>query len=300
MAKYKVNYNVEFENALAHYLNQGYQMVRKVIYDPVSSLFKTDRSKKSWVEIYFCPHRDECPAFKNGECVCYNLGILHRCPYAKKYYKEGVTKRSSNYYSFINSAKLVFDTEYEKIGKKISGLYHISLLGDKKVVFLPLSHLNNYVNPILNELHMEKEEFIATEHFTPENINKLLNFHPEALFGGEITTYQKEEIPKFVRDLKIYFPELFNECVKGTRFEEKIETINHVGRKALVKTLLPGKVKISIHIWNWDGEKLTATASVLNSVGLNNEPLTMIPNDNTVVTVVDNATVGENSIVKEF
>jgi len=55
--------------------------------------------------------------------------------------------------------------------------------------------------------------FINDDYFTVDMIQRIMTFKPQAMFGGEITSYQKDEVPKFLRDLRTYYPEIFKELV---------------------------------------------------------------------------------------
>lgn len=74
-------------------------------------------------------------------------------------------------------------------------------------------------------------------------IRKLVTYHPHSIMGGEITKFQEEEIPKFIRHLKISFPSLFEKYIEA--YPEDAEHFNsiakdYVGRKAYLYSLKEG------------------------------------------------------------
>lgn len=79
------------------------------------------------------------------------------------------------------------------------------------------------------------------------------------MFGGEIESYQKKAVPQFCYQLKRNIPDLYQQVVEiYPEIQNLIENINYVGKKAKVKTLLPGKVKLSSDILDWNGDMLKA------------------------------------------
>lgn len=147
---------------------------------------------------------------------------------------------------------------------------------------------------------MGNGDIIKKEDFTPEFIVELIKYRPEALMGGEITSYQKKEVPKFCNQLKRYMPDMF-EKVKEIypEVENRIEDINYRDKWAKVVTLLPGNVKLSTKILEWDGSVIKAEGNQLTFWGLSNEPVVITPNKNTYVQIVDNAMVTDDTEFKD-
>ena len=75
--------------------------------------------------------------------------------------------------------------------------------------------------------------------------------------------------------------------------------IDFRGQKAYLKTLLPGKVKYSTKAWDWDGKVLSAKAKDVmtwSSECDEEEIVTMIPSENSIVEIIDNDTVDEDKV----
>lgn len=256
-------------------------------FDPHNSIFKTKQQDRASYSIILCSNFKSCNAYKVGQCTLKTYCAY--CPYGKLKRKIGPTKRAKSSYAFIREAK----EKYEKMPfvKNLEGLTHLCQIGD--YVYIPLNFLDNYVNPIQGDLGINKS-FIKLENFTIDTINKLYNYHPLALFGGEIKSYQEEEIPSFIIDLKKEFPLLFTECVKIIPdFKKYVEEVNFIGRKAYVKSLLPGKVRLSISnktLYDWDGEKIICDDKVLLNCN-DEEKVYIFPTDKTKVIIQDNNTV---------
>lgn len=78
--------------------------------------------------------------------------------------------------------------------------------------------------------------YIKLEKFTPELIKKICDLRPKTLFGcGLIKAYYEEYIPRFLDDLKRYYPNIFREFINT--YPEYDKEINYVGRKAYISTL---------------------------------------------------------------
>lgn len=52
--------------------------------------------------------------------------------------------------------------------------------------------------------------FVSIDELTPDNINRICTYHPRAMLGEEIKSYQTEIIPLFLRQLSKLFPEQYN------------------------------------------------------------------------------------------
>ena len=57
-------------------------------------------------------------------------------------------------------------------------------------------------------------EILLKRNFTSEFIVELINYRPRAMMGGEITSYQREEVPKFCSQLKRYMPDMSEKVKK--------------------------------------------------------------------------------------
>lgn len=123
-----------------------------------------------------------------------------------------------------------------------------------------------------------------------------MNYKPEALMGGVIDSFQKEKIPEFMMEVKSKFPQLYKGVLKKSeRLQEVDKEISYVGKKAKVKTLKPGKVEVEITIINsqtfiWNGETLSNEVKTRSGDVINQN---ISPSDDTVVTIIEEDTVGK-------
>lgn len=290
----------EFEKNLVHateYLKgKNQEVICFYVYDPNNAFFKSKSTDRYEVNIYSCSCCDQCQAYKLGCCLLKNGLWGERCPFGNRHRIEGPTKKAKSGFNFVMKAKEQFkysSVDREVKGKSLESVQCTCKIGDGSYIYINLPHLYNYVNPITEALGMTSEYVIPAENFTEKAVRTLLNFRPQALFGGEIETYQKKEVPKFVRDLKRNFRPLYDACVVGTPYEVYGNNIDYKGKKAFLKTLKPGDVVLDHKVWHWDGKKLTIQGKVLMSWALDDEVVSISPHDRTVVEICDNDTVDE-------
>jgi len=219
----------------------------------------------------------------------------HSCPYGQIKREEGYTKAARRCGDLIRKRK----DEYGDVAYSKGDLKFLCYIGD--YVFLPLPHLINYSNSIREKNFFKGDgDIIRKEDFTPEFIVELIKYRPRAMMGGEITSYQREEIPKFCSQLKRYMPDMFDKVkMIYPEIEDRIEDIDYIDKWAKVVTLLPGKVKLSTDILEWDGEVIRAEGSQISFWRLNKEPVVVTPDENTYVQIVDNATVTDDTEFKD-
>ncbi len=267
-----------------------YKPINFTYYNPCTSLFNVGKSDRERTTVYFCNNAENCDACKRGKCVMLNGLYSHSCPYGKIERQEGYTKAARNCGVLISKMKSKYgDVEYAK-----KDLRFVCYIGD--YVYLNLPHLINYSNSIRDSKFFIDNDIIKKEDFTPEFIVELIKYKPRALMGGEITSYQKEDVPKFCTQLRRYMPNMY-EQVKAiySEIEEKTENINYVDKRARLVTLLPGKVKLSTDVLEWDGKVLHAKGSQISFWNMTDEKVTIIPNKETIVKIYDNETVTDDT-----
>lgn len=297
ITEYYVSIKNTLEQETKKFEDEGYKPVITTVQDPKKSIIN-HKMDRCGVRITYCQHRDTCEAYKKGLCInAGNIIFATYCIFSKTYTLEGLTQRSQYYQAFVNAANDVLKIDYNKIYRRIDKLRETIRVGDGSMVFVALSHLDNYVNPCLEELNGQKENFIPYDVFAKEETIKfLLDYKPLALSGGEITTYQTNDIPKFIRNLKTNFVDLYNQVIKGSDYERTIPKERFTGKRAVLSTLKPGKVKtgISTEPWNWDGEVLTSD----KIFGIDAEKIVITPKPEAIVFVVDEDTVDENTDIR--
>lgn len=246
-------------------------------FTPHNAMFKSSRKDKAEVQIVLCGRPDECELLKRGECTWRSSFGWHACPYGMYRKFEGFTPKARAYNTWINEQK----KKYEGVPYIKEHTDVLAFIGD--YVFLPYAHMDMAEVGFIqkNTGFLGKGcAFLKKELFTPEVILKLINFHPQAMMGGEISSYQQESIPKFVKHLQEKCPELLKETEKleikrfldfehkneenkffRSRIREILEKYSYKGRKAILQSLTPNVGKFTdIHKgeWIWDGEYLTS------------------------------------------
>lgn len=268
----------------------NYEPINLTYYNPCNSIFKAGKSDRERVALYMCSNKDNCDAYKRNKCVMMNGLWGHSCPYGHTTKETGFTKAAKNCGKLVREYKDKYgEVEYSK-----KDLGFVCYIGD--YVYLNLPHLINYSNSIREKNFFIGDDMIKREDFTPEFVVELIKFRPRALMGGEITSYQKEEVPKFCTQLKRYMPDMY-EKVKAIypEIDKYIKEIDYSDKYAKVKTLLPGKVKISIYYCEWDGKVIRGTGKGLGIFDVEDAEVIIIPKDDTYVKIVDNATVTEET-----
>lgn len=269
----------------------NYIPINLTYYNPMNSVFKAGKSDRERVTLYTCNNTENCDACKRNKCVMLNGLYSHSCPYGQTKTEEGYTKAARKCGDLVRKRK----AEYGDVAYSKKDLKFVCYIGD--YVYLPLPHLINYVNSIRERNFFKGDgDIIRKEDFTPEFIVELLKFKPQTMFGGEISSYQKEEVPKFCTQLKRYMPDMFEE-VKTIypEIENRIEDIDYRDKYAKITTLLPGKVKLSTDIVEWDGTVIRAEGNQISFWHLTEEPVVITPNENTYVQIIDNATVTDDT-----
>jgi hypothetical protein len=175
----------------------------------------------------------------------------------------------------------------------------MAIIGD--YVFLPYAHMTMCeAVPFRSRsgFFSSGDAFLSREFWTIETVLALLEHRPQAMMGGEITTYQKEEIPKFLLHLREADPEMWKQLIAVC--PQYDVAANHVGRKAILQTLKhPIQWTQSSHRgeypvrWQWDGETVTTNSkNAFNTTwaGLEAESLEIKvkPKPSTVVVVKSN------------
>lgn len=278
--------------------DKKYEYIMLTTYDPNNSLFKSTSKDYSSYTLYSCCNCDNCNAFKRNKCALRSGLWGNYCPYGKVSTNQGFTKRSKKCSSFIYEAKNLY-TPQIRGNNNLESLNFTCEIGE--YVYIDLPHLHNYSNSIDKELGIEHEHFIPKEKFDFELVDKLLNYHPQALFGGEITNYQKKNIPQFIIQLKRYFPKLYKEVVKKhPQYQDLFSKINYVKKQAKVTTLLPSEVCLTCSMNNhlqWDGEKLSGKAkNLISFTDLDKDTMIYIyPTDKDYVYICENDSVTEET-----
>lgn len=244
-------------------------IVHARVYDPhrAGALFKVKANEKPTCTVIHCSNKDNCGLHARGECAMLAMLDSRYCPYGRMSYKEGPTKRSKNYRKWVSD----MESLYKDSGRLNNYTRKMAIVGDH--VFLPYAHMNmNKDLPFKNHGHFMSSgtHFLELSGFDVDAVFKIINFSPQAMMGGTITTYYREVVPMFLLHLKEVMPDLYRRAVETNHTVENIVSdVSNVGRQALLSSLAPGTVILQYHKnkdlktrhWVWDGATLTSTDS---------------------------------------
>ena len=272
------------------------KLVHFTIFDPRNAFFKSMKNDRAECNYTYCS-LDECPLRSMGFCAC--VGILpDECPYGKRHRDEGPTKRSKGLSKWVQDKKAFGGGDAAPHLKFPP--HRMALIGD--YVYLPYSHMDSNVNvKFLSHSHLFKtgDPFVRKEDWNIDTVIDIIKYSPQALMGGEITSYQKEVVPRFIQHLKEVDPGMHKELL--LKMPKLDVPSNYVGRKALLRTLShpielkPKNEKYPV-AWGWDGSQVTTTSmSAYNGtwgdIKLKEIKVIGTPEDDAVAVVQDNSWV---------
>lgn len=246
----------------------------------------------------------ECPLRKNGQCAKISVLGFGSCPYGKIFYEKGPTQRARGMLAWIEKRT----AENKGIPSLTYPTQKMAFIGD--YVYLPYFHMDmNKTIPFLEHSNFFSRgtPFVGKEFWTIDAVLNIIAFRPQALMGGEITSYKDESIPLFLKHLREEDKEMWAKLIK-VRPEFDVEP-NYVGRKALLNTLnfpIEWTVKNEKYgypvTWKWDGDVLTSDSTNIYSStwggGLKMKDFIFKghPDDGTAIEVLDNAWVNDKTM----
>jgi len=273
------------------------ELINVSIYEPHRSIFKEHQKDRAECRKFFCSQKDSCDFYKEKTCINVANFIGPSCRFGKVSREDGFTQRARKYSSWISGKK---KEHKHALFKLKTAPRRIAKIGD--CIFLPYAHMDMNKKLPLNRhssLFVSGSPFIPIHLFTDELILDIVNFRPEAMMGGEIKSYQKDVVPKFLQDLKIYFPDIFNSFIKRYPEEsQRLEEIDYVGRAVFLSSLRPGvEIKAKDSTWKWDGEFLESEDSdyLFPVVGFDKIFIRIKPKDGEKIKVTDNSQIDENT-----
>lgn len=194
---------------------------------------------------YLCEYDGKCPMYEIGKCVCEDLFLgWIKCPHARRIQDSGLTKKAKSFGVAARRWREQYATDIKIENKQLC------VCGD--YIFLPYPHLDVYGSKVFPDI--VADHFLLRENFDIAHIRRLIHWHPQALMGGYISSYQENEVPKFIRQLHDVFPDIYAEYVKALpEDKERLESIcgSYIGRKAYLKTLNDGAIYIDCHHNKW-------------------------------------------------
>ena len=272
----------------------------KIIYAHIvgSSFYGLRHNEKSKLQIINCCNSDNCALHKRDECCIIDGWINNPCPYGTHSNYAGYSRRSLKHYKWIK----------EQTEKYISVLDKLSLASNVMAVvgefiYLPYAHITiNKTVPFKNRNNFFSvgDSMLEMKYFTIDNIISICEFKPYTIFGDSlIVSYQKNEIPKFVKHLSEQFPDLYNElCEKLPRIKDI--PLTNVGRKAYLFTLnsnIGQYVDCHNSHWIWDGQYLISHDSKASFILVDEfDEIKLKPTGNPIVDITEDAQTNKNTI----
>tara|TARA_B100000745_G_scaffold297343_1_gene244152 strand:- start:2372 stop:2863 length:492 start_codon:yes stop_codon:yes gene_type:complete len=144
-------------------------------------------------------------------------------------------------------------------------------------------------------LFSKKRPFVPLDQWNADLVVTLCECQPQAVFGGTITDYQKEQVPLFLQHLKEDFPDILDEAAqKSAHIRDHLANLTNVGRKAYLRTLVPN---VGVYPygarnqeWVWDGHYLIGPPESCTFLPVKGVVRIEVGED-AVVTVTDDAQV---------
>ena len=256
------------------------------------------KNVKARCELLYCDNYENCPVYKKGKCL-HVLGIVGTgwsCPHGSYSIQHGYTNAARNFRNWLNDKKKQYEAVLDKVDCQN---FYKKLASTGDYIYLPYPNLKNYANPLP---FMINPHFCKVEDFTLENIMKIINFRPRAFFGGEIDSFQKQEVPRFIDHLMTEMPDIYKNLIE--KYPEVLEkfprnNMNYINRTAILKSCKIGSKFTDVlgNEFTWDGQYLICENWESYSIPFNIKRgyLKLEPSENTLIQIMNNNQVDENT-----
>lgn len=231
------------------------QKIHAWIYDPQQAIMK-GQSKKAALFQLFCDKTESCDLYQKYNCCLRQSG--QACKFGRKAVTAGPTPRARSFYKTMENWKKQNESAFKQLSK-VRGTGQIQRIADH--YYLPYRHMFQGVFGRGSPL---ESKWVARSDMTSDLLSKICSARPCSEFGGEIVDYQRETVPRFIVDLRDNYPDLFELLPADQR--ARIESVSHVGRKALLRTCAPGLYEFNDVLWVWDGEFLRGKSMLFQPV----------------------------------
>lgn len=219
--EYQIRYIIEHEGVRftnrfnVHYARMGEPTWNPAVLDFTESRLD-DLVKECGLhaEYIYCDHADVCSVYKEGKCFRKTTLFGVRCEFGRIACVDGGTKKTKMYGRVYSEAK---DSErYHKLSYPNNT--YIAKIGDGAFLAPPYVRIERGPDSRLfchNPGFGCNRLFVSIDELTPDNINRICTYHPRAMLGGEIESYQTETIPIFLHQLSKLFPEQYSTFIKA-------------------------------------------------------------------------------------
>lgn len=260
------------------------------VYDPTNALF-AKKSDRAQIHTYSCDKASACDAYKNGKCIMVSNPLGVRC-FGRRTARDGPTQRARSFMDFISKGRA--HEKYRALERQPDKIFRI---GDGYM--MPYPHINlDERSPFESKSGLMMSGMPYIESPTADDLSVIFTQRPQALFGGEIKDYQRKHVPQLVKHMHDEYPELYQMLIeRHPEAADQVHNFDYTGKKALLKTLLPGKLEISKKTWVWDGEHLTGHGSNMLFAPGNATEVRVTPDDDAVVVVTNTEMVSDETII---
>lgn len=267
------------------------KLVHAHVFDPTRpSLFvKRKASDHAEYHTVTCSASDRCELFARRQCVARQF-MGSGCLYGNAQREVGPTQRAKTFYTWLSERRRLA----EHVGHLDAPPRRLARIADH--IWLPYAHMGD----ILERIRGSKSPFVPQAEFTPTLIAALAGGRPLDWFGSEIRAYQRDVVPAFVAHLSEGYPDLLRETAAlSPRVQAVLATLTKVGRKARLRTLRPNVG--TFEGWTWDGVHLTSSdrASFPPFTKFGARELRILPAEDAVVTITDNAQVTADTVFED-
>lgn len=266
------------------------EIIHVHVYDPTNSLFG-QKSDKAKVHTYTCEKAGACDAHKQGRCILVGNPLGPRC-FGRMTAREGPTKRARSFRDFLANGRA--HEKYRALSRQPNKIFKV---GGGYV--MPYPHINlDERSPFESKSSFMVNGMPYIENPTVDDLSVIYTQRPQSMFGGEIKDYQQKSVPQIVKHMHDEYPLLYKMLLsRHPEAAEHVENFDFTGKKAVLKTLLPGKIVISKKSWQWDGEYLTGSGSNMLFAPADATEVRVKPSDDAVVVVSNTDMVGDETTI---
>lgn len=261
-------------------LFEDYRVVHTVVI-PGSRSDKKDL-RRPRVQTVKCKLK-QCSFRERNECLLLGSFCLNECPYGHLETELGPTGPSEKATKWF-AAKI---KEHRSIPTLVAPNSNtISIIGD--FLYFDFPHVMC--------------KYVHRSCWSVEFARLFIQHRPMSFSGELIELYQKEVVPKLIESISAQFPEIYSKLIDQGVVRPAVRRSN-VGRRARVKTLVPGtvwtqKMGADKVTWIWNGETMTSTSPCLFTWRVRPETrpiLNCVPTDEDNVIVESESWVNENT-----
>jgi len=201
-------------------------------------------------KIIYCDKCESCGLYKENKCLNVTAPFSASCKYGKVESIKGYTSRATKYHEFRERyktdeyySKLVYpnDFSFVEIGDYyVINIAHTQIRWDDGNG--PYSYRAGWDIDV--PFMGTSVSFIPKDDFTLDLLNRIVNFTPRSLNGGNLR--DTKSVNNFLVEVSKNLPDLYNEFIKDNPEYSNIKT-DYVGRKAYINTITNNSELIDSH-----------------------------------------------------